>query len=191
MRLLRTLTLWTVATLCGCTTTYDPYYVFDPKPAPLQIASAPASESQPVHVLVSVIGVRTPRAKEHPHSIEAALRIDNRSPQPVRLDAASFELILADLQSVRPAQPQAVFTAAPGEKTQFTLYFPLPMERKRIAPALMGLTLRWTMRVGDQSLSRSVCLTRRSLPPPAMYYPYDPWRYHYFDAHFHHHHHNP
>jgi hypothetical protein len=191
--LIRFTLLWLVALAGGCARTYHWAYQYEPRPVTLSITSAPASESQPVLLTATVIGVRTPSAKEQPATVEVRMRLENQSSATASAIGGPMELRSADLKTFGAAvfSPAEALQVRPGEASQFTAYFPLSTGKVPGGHDLEGLSLQWTVGLADARFTRTFTFSRR---PPRGYYD-DPGprfgfgvHYHFFQHHHHHRH---
>jgi hypothetical protein len=173
--------LMCVGSSLGCARTYHWAYEYQPRPMAVSVVSPPASEAQPLHVLVTVIGVRTDSAKEHPATVEVRLQLENATDEAAAIVPGSLELHSANLRPFdAPKLPEPrMLAAAPGQVAPFTVYFPFTGGDVPGGHDLNGLSLRWTVQLGEQTFTRSVTFTRRE--PPRPYYYRDPW----FSMHHH------
>ena len=162
-QLLSTVALLALAWLGGCAT-YESDFRYFPRPIELAVEQPPASPAQPVHVLTTVVGLRTSHAKPFPNTVEVGLHIENFSPAPVVFDPAApgaLELFSADLQRFHPATTDLAgpTTIATGQAVTFSAYFPFDGLHE---VALDGLNLRWRFRLGEATVLQNATFTRRA-----------------------------
>ena len=163
--------------LGGCATTYDSRYLYGPRPVDVEsdVPGEPAAE--PVHTLVSIMGVRrADEAADLPASVEVRLRLENTGETSVTFDPASIALFAADTQRfadpiVRPSRPMDI---APQESVTVEAFFPFPDGEYPGGFDLDGLNVRWTVEIDGKPLTRSATFTRL---PFRYHYPYH--RYHF------------
>lgn len=180
--------LLTMAVMAGgCARTYHWAYQYEPRPVTVSVTAEPASEAQPLLVTVTVIGVRTDSAKEHPATIEVRMRVENQTAAPVAMLSAPMVLRSADLEEFGPPMfsPTDALDIPPGQESQFTAYFPFRSGEIPGGHDLEGLSLQWTMRLGEEQLTRSMTFSRRE---PARYYD-DPGPHFGVGVHYHFFHH--
>ncbi len=169
------------AILNGCAT-YQTGYRYRPNPASVTVTGGPATEANAVHVLGTVVGVRTEWAKLHPDTVEIRLLVDNNAPAPVVLAPGELVLRSADLNAFAPptTDPAEPITVPPGAQEAVTAYFPLGGED--VDYDLDGLTLRVPLRIGNETVARTITFDRRNVRVYRYRDPfYDPWYgpYHY------------
>ncbi len=160
------------AALGGCSV-YD--HVYEYEPLPVEVASrVPGGE--PLRTLVSVIGVRRRDAEsELPASVEVRFRVENPpASTPAVFEPEGLRLFSADLQQfpdplVRPEGPLDV---EPGASLVVNAYFPFPDGRYPAGLDLEGLSVRWRIRVGGETVTSSAGFLRR----PWAYYDRYPHR---------------
>lgn len=179
----------------GCRSTYDMRYNYHPRPAVLHVAVQKEATDTPVHVMVSVVGVRSEKAETHPGTLEVRMRVDNSSNLRAAVDVASLKLFSADLKEfgAGEAQPATTVYAAPGSASELTAFFPFPTNPGWGVWDVEGVSLRWTLLLADdagnlqQTISQSMAFTRRRpiRQYPGYYDEYDPWRRNHIDGHFH------
>lgn len=184
-----------LAASLGCRSTYDMRYRYQPRPAVLHVAVEKESPDTPVHVLVSVVGVRSEKAEVHPGTLEVRMRVDNTSPLRAAVDPASLKLFSADLKEFGRAfvEPATAVYAGPDSAAELTAYFPFPTKPGWGVWDVEGVGLRWTLLLADgggnvqQSLAQSMAFNRRRpiRDYPDYYEEYEPWRRNHIDGHFH------
>lgn len=156
-------------TLSSCATYYDARF----EPAPLEVKIE--SEQTPgllARALATVRGVRRPSSENPAAQVEVALRLENVGAAPFAVVPESFELVTADLQVLGPGQTSGAVDAplAPGAAEQFELVFPLPAERSYRDFDFSGLIVRWSLRVGDATVTTSAKFERRAMQNVPYYY---------------------
>ena len=151
---------------------YDPRYEFQPRPVEV-VQSVPGEQDRAASVLVSVVGVRR-RDKEQqtPAAVEVRMRVDNETDREVTLDPASLHLYAANLIPFpQPAVPAGALVAPPHGSGDLAAFFPFPDGKVPGPFDLGGLSLRWTLDVGDSAVTGSVTFSRT--PDERGYY-YEP-----------------
>jgi hypothetical protein len=172
------LALW-----AGCSV-YETRYAFEPRPVDVAAAKPGAGDAEPVHTLVSVIGVRREdRKSQLPASVEVRLRVENTSPFAVTFDPASLALFSAGLERFPDpiARPEGPVDVAPSDNAVIEAFFPFPEGRGAGDFDLNGLNLRWTLEVGGHPVTGSASFLRL----PTVYYGHYHYRvgigYHRYD----------
>ena len=148
---------------------------FRPTLADLTVES---DEHREVHVLASLASLGADAARGTPAGIEARMRLRNESSAPVELEPRALELVSADLKPLGAPRvdPCGGVKLAPGESALLTALFPLPEGESAESSALRALNLRWTLRIGEESVSRSTTFERIDRARYVAAYP-DPWWY--------------
>src|ERR1041385_6484669 len=156
--------------LTGCATYRDVGYA--PRPVEVDVAGGPNGEGRDVRVLVTIIGVRAGSAREHPDSVEAKMRIENRGGEIASV--SGLELRAADLTAFEEPEVDAPETlnVPPGGSSEATVYFRVPDKSDSHKPDMSGLNLRWNTKIGPREFTRTVTFTRT---PRVYYREYGPW----------------
>jgi hypothetical protein len=103
---------------------------------------------------------------EHAHTIEIRMRVENNSLHAFTVDPAEFRLFSGDLQPFPPPHVEpddASFEIERGDAVTLTAFFPLHGEWPGGDPDLGGLSLRWSIRWYDGTVTESVTFTRERL----------------------------
>lgn len=150
-------------TILAACSIYDYRYEYPPGPVDVIVAWPGAEESEPVHTLVSMRGVRKADPETMlPASVEVVLRVENTSPHPVELEPGSIALFSADLARfpdpiVRPGHDAEV---DPGGSSVVQAYFPFPEGKVPGDFDLDGLNVRWTVLVEGHAVTSSASFAR-------------------------------
>lgn len=146
----------------GCTGTYDGRYVFQPKPAVVDVVVD--QHAGPIRTLATITGLRRAESETgEPASIEVRMRIENPGPAAVELEPNSLSLVAGNLaQFPEPScEPDHVVTIAAEESADLLARFPFPENRYPADFDLAGLSLSWTLVVGDARARGSASFERR------------------------------
>ena len=150
--------------LDGCAA-YEAPYAFEPHPADVTAARPGDSDAEPVHTLVSILGVKRPAENEsHDRSdVMIRLRVENTSSFPVTFDPGSLVLFSGGLEkfpdpTVEPGGPVEV---APGGSTVVDACFPFPGDGTPEGTDMSGLNLRWTLVIDGQPVTSSASFVRQ------------------------------
>lgn len=153
----------------GACSIYNQEYVYDP--GPVDVATLPPGngDTEPVHTLITVVGVRRADGKTGlPASVEIRMRVENTSTLPVVFDPRSLTLFTAGLD--RFADPivfeRDPLSLAPGRSAVVEACFPFPAGSGPNDYDLNGLNVRWALSIGGRTVTSSASFSRR----PTGYY---------------------
>jgi hypothetical protein len=170
------LSIFVLTFLVGCSPYHDDYQ-YVPHPALAEIPTTQPAQGPPLSAYASIVGVRydDPQA-QIPESVEVALQLNNNGPQTVTFNPRSFALSDGKLSAFMPPllYPPTSATLAPGQSTNYTVYFPFPPGQDYTSMDLNSLQLRWSVQLDNRSVSQIV-MFRRSI----RYYYSDPYYYGY------------
>lgn len=160
--LLAGLLLGCVIGAAGCETSpYDDRYFYEPRPADI---TAEAPDGGTIRSLATIVGVRRNVASiPHPATVDVRLRIENDTGGVIRFRPGALLLSSADVRDFPPAEirPPGVVEIPPGARATIAAYFPFPDAAIPGDFDLSGLNLRWSMEVGDRTLTASATYWRR------------------------------
>ncbi len=141
--------------LMGCSA-YLPDFYYYPHPGSVQVGATQPSDSPPVSVFATVVGVRKADDQQHiPFSVEIRLRVDNNAGEGVSFDPKSIDLTAGDLQRFGPpvTDLHSVVTLEPGKSMVLIANFPFPATEADSGTDLDSLQLRWPMHIGTRSVA--------------------------------------
>lgn len=169
-----------VSLLQGCQGTYD-RYTYKPRPASAQVTVPDNGGENTVPVLVSVLGIRNREALGT--VVEVRMRIDNDTRQTAIFNAGDLQLFAADLRSfplVR-TEPSGLQKVSPDGTATVDAMFEFPESLSLDSTDVSGLSLRWSLKVGDRRFVRTTSFERQKREA----YRTDAV-YHYYPASYHH-----
>ena len=154
----------------GCGDRYMGRFQYKPNPYSTTLAGNVDGSSGPVQVLVSVLGVRETDDGKSAELVSTFV-LENMAEQPVRFDPDTLALFSADLERfqdavAKPSEPKDIKA---GERHRVLARFEFPEGLLPEDLDMAGLSLRWTVDIAGEDLTRSTTFTRTYTP---RYYSY-------------------
>lgn len=149
----------------GCGDRYMGRFQYEPNPYSTTLAGDVDGSAGPVQVLVSVLGVRETKDGKSAELVSTFV-LENMAEQPVRFDPNSLALFSADLERFQEpvTEPSEPTDIEAGERHRVLARFEFPAGMLPEDLDMAGLSLRWTVDIAGEDLTRSTTFTRTYTP---------------------------